>query len=96
MGLSLKTINDELERRGFDAVLAPGEGFFYFWGGEATDWLDRTVRVPTLQSLTLERWIEQYCILKEKNQALLTGGLNEKKPTKLAANSDTEPRPGKR
>jgi len=41
MGLSLKTINDELERRGAQAALTRGDGCFYFWGGEATDWLDR-------------------------------------------------------
>ena len=75
MRLSLKVINSELERLGCDAVLARGDGYFYFWGGEAADWLDRTVRVPTLQSLTLEQWIEQFRLLREKNQDLLTGKL---------------------
>jgi len=36
---------------------------------------NRTVRVPTLQSLTLEQWIEQFRLLREKNQDLLTGKL---------------------
>jgi hypothetical protein len=58
MRISLKAINSELERGGAQAGLTRGDGYFYFWGGEATDWLDRTVRVPTLQSLTLEQWIE--------------------------------------
>ncbi len=40
--ISLKAINSELERRGSHAVLAKGDGYFYFSGGEATDWLDRT------------------------------------------------------
>jgi hypothetical protein len=66
-------------------VLAKGDGDFYFLDGEATDWLDRTVRVPTLQGLTLEQWIEQYRMLKEKNRALLKGGLNEKQPAEPAA-----------
>jgi hypothetical protein len=39
---------------------------------------DRTVWVPTLQSFTLEQWIEQYRVLSEKNRALLKGGLHEK------------------
>jgi hypothetical protein len=73
--ISLKAINTELERLGSHAVLAKGDGYFYFWGGEAADWLDRTVRVPTLQSLTLEQWIEQFRLLREKNQELLTGKL---------------------
>lgn len=68
MRVSLRVINDELERIGADAVLARGDGNFYFWGGEATDWLDRTVRVPSLHSLTLEEWIERYRDLREKNR----------------------------
>lgn len=75
MRISLKVINSELERLGTHAVLAKGEGYFYFWGGEAADWLDRTARVPTLQSLTLEQWIEQFQSLREKNRDLLTGKL---------------------
>jgi hypothetical protein len=73
--ISLKAINSELERLGCDAVLARGDGYFYFSGGEAADWLDRTVRVPTLHSLTLEQWIEQFKSLREKNQELLAGKL---------------------
>jgi hypothetical protein len=73
--ISLKAINSELERLGCDAVLARGDGYFYVWGGEAADWLDRTVRVPTLQSLTLEQWIEQFRLLREKNKDLLAGKL---------------------
>jgi serine phosphatase RsbU (regulator of sigma subunit) len=71
MPLNLKAINSELTKRGFKATLAKGEGYFYFQGGDATDWLDRTVRVGTLQSLTLEQWIGQYRELKAKNDALL-------------------------
>ena len=64
MRISLKAINSELERLGSHALLAKGDGYFYFWDGEAADWLDRTVRVPTLQSLTLEQWIEQFRLLR--------------------------------
>jgi hypothetical protein len=74
--ISLKVINSELEGVGSRAVLAKGDGYFYFSGGEATDWLDRTVRVPTLSSLTLEQWIEQYRELKDKNRELLRGGMS--------------------
>jgi len=56
--VSLKVINSELERLGARAVLARGNWYFYFLGGEAADWLDRTVHVPTLlSSLTLEQWL---------------------------------------
>jgi catechol 2,3-dioxygenase-like lactoylglutathione lyase family enzyme len=69
--LSLKTINDELERLGSGAVLTKADGYFYFQGGDATDWLDRAVSAPTLRSLTLEQWIGRYRELKAKNEALL-------------------------
>ena len=80
MRISLKAINSELERRGAQAVLTRGDGYFYFSGGVATDWLDRTVRVPTLHSFTLEQWIGQYRVLSEKNRALLTGGMTADTP----------------
>ena len=52
MRLTLKAINDELARRGYAARLARAGGYFYFQFGEAALWLDRTVSVPTLNSLT--------------------------------------------
>jgi hypothetical protein len=69
--VSLKAINSELERLGARAVLARGDGYFYFLGGEATDWLDRTVRVPTLSSLALDQWAEEFLKLREKNRQLM-------------------------
>jgi hypothetical protein len=43
MRLTLKTINDELRRLGHDVRLEKDYGYFYFWSGEANNWLDRTV-----------------------------------------------------
>ena len=54
MRVTLKAVNAELAKRGHCAMLMSGDGYFYFRGGEATDWLDRTVTVPTLSSLTME------------------------------------------
>jgi hypothetical protein len=72
MRLTLKTINDELARRGHAAVLAKGDGHFYFTaGGAATDWLDRTVRVRTINRLTLKQWIEEFRRLKALNERIL-------------------------
>jgi len=48
MRLTVKTINDELSKCGHRARLQKGDGYFYFSGGEAVDWLDRTVNVPSL------------------------------------------------
>ena len=56
MRITLKAINDELARRGVTERLARASGYFYFEFGEAAGWLDRTVRVATVNALTLERW----------------------------------------
>ena len=52
MQLRVKAVNDELAKKGFAVRLAKGGGYFYFQLGEAEDWLDRTVNVPTVNSLT--------------------------------------------
>ncbi len=70
--VTLKAITDELAKRGHQALLAKAEGgYFYFWSGEAVDWLDRTVKVPTLGSLTLEQWMAEYDRLKKLNREII-------------------------
>jgi len=71
VALTLKTINAELARHGIQALLARGDGYFYFWSGEAVDWLERTVRVPNLHAFTIDQWLEQFRVLKKKNEGLL-------------------------
>jgi hypothetical protein len=53
MRVTLKAIHDQLQRQGHDVHVEKGDGYFYFCGKEANDWLDKTVRVATLGSLTL-------------------------------------------
>lgn len=60
MPLTLKAINAELAKRGHTARLEKARPYFYFFGGEAADWLDRTVRVPKVSSLTLEQWVVEF------------------------------------
>ena len=74
MAVTLKAINEELAKRGHHALLAKGDGYFYFWSGEAADWLDRTVTVPKLSSLTVDQWVEEFRKLKKKNQEILRSG----------------------
>lgn len=68
--VTLKAINDELVRCRRHARIEKASGYFYFFGGEATDWLDRTVRVTTVNALTLEQWIEEFQRLKKLNQRI--------------------------
>jgi hypothetical protein len=71
VSVNLKKINDELHRLGHDARLERGDGYFYFSSGEANDWFDRTVKVPTLGRLTLEQWVEEFNKLKKLNEEIL-------------------------
>ena len=67
MQLHLKTVNDELAKRGHKAALAKADGYFYFTGPDTRDWLDRTVGVRTLNSYTLKQWMEEFGRLRELN-----------------------------
>jgi hypothetical protein len=81
MAITLKTINAELVRLGHQGTLERGNGYFYFRDGEVVDWLDRTVNVPTLNSLSLEQWVEEFRKLKEKNHAIVQsakGSINKR------------------
>ena len=74
MPLTLKIVNSELAKRGYKVRLELGSGYFYFWTGEATDWLEKTVRVPNVRSLTLEQWIGEFRRLKKLNQEIMRSG----------------------
>jgi hypothetical protein len=71
MRLTLRSINAEFAKRGHNARLEKGDGYFYFLGGDAADWLDRSVNVPTLSSLTLDQWVDEFEKLKELNKEIL-------------------------
>lgn len=53
-------VNDALRERGRDESLRPGDGYFYFGGGEAVNWLSNSVRVKHLSDLTLEQWLVEF------------------------------------
>ena len=68
--VTLKAVNDELARRGHHARLEKGDGYFYFWSGDAADRIDRTVRVATLIALTLDQWVGEYFAAKERQRRI--------------------------
>ena len=82
MRVTLKAINEELARRGHMARLARGSGYFYFQLGEAAGWLDRTVRVPKVRSLTLNKWIDEYDRLRKLNQEIMKTGKSARTPNR--------------
>ena len=69
--VTLKAVNDELARRGYHARLEKASGYFYFWSEDSARWIDRTVRVPRLNALTLEQWICEYLWLKKVNAEMM-------------------------
>jgi len=69
--LTVKAINDELAKRGSHARIEIGDGYFYFSGGEATDWLDRTVNAHNVSSLSLDQWMAEFERLKKLNSDIL-------------------------
>jgi hypothetical protein len=71
MRLHLRIINDELAKRGYAARLGKADGYFYFHLGEAADWLDCTVGVRTINSLTLKEWMEEFRRLKHLNEQIM-------------------------
>jgi hypothetical protein len=72
MRLNLNVINAELAKRGHSARLEKGQGYFYFHFGEAADWLDRTVKVRTVNSLTLKEWIAEFKRLQNLNAQIMS------------------------
>ena len=78
MRVTLKAINEALNGLAPDVRLAKGDRYFYFTSGETANWLDTTVRVPTLSSLTLEQWIEEFKRLKTVNKTILSGKADDK------------------
>ena len=50
MPLTLKSIHVELAKRGHTTRVENAGQYFYFLGGEAADWLDRSVQVPKVSS----------------------------------------------
>jgi hypothetical protein len=63
--ITLKTVDDELARRGYTVRLAKGSGYFYFQFGEAADWPDRSVSVSTVSSQAVDSWIEEFQRLQQ-------------------------------
>lgn len=76
--LDLKTVNGELARLGFAERLVKSDNYFLFTGGSADDWLDKTVGVRTLNSMTLKEWIAEFRRLKALNEQIM-GTLNKRK-----------------
>jgi len=81
MRVTLKAVNDELAKRGSTARLVKASGYFFFQGGEAEEWLDKTVSVPTVSGFSLLEWIAEFERLKKLNGEIM-GGKRKPAPTR--------------
>ena len=63
--ISIKTVNNALKKLGHEEKLCKGNGYFYFYDGEADQWYSSSVSVFAINHLTLEQWIESFDRLKE-------------------------------
>src|ERR1700680_4715402 len=85
MRLTQKTITAELHRLGHDARLESGDGYFYFLWLEPAAWLDKTLKVPKVSSLTLEQWVAEYERSKKLTEEILQGKVEPGKPQSISA-----------
>jgi len=75
-----KMVNDALRDRGRDESLREGDGYFYFGGGDAVNWLSTTVRVKRLSHLTLEQWLAEFDSLLKRDKEFRRPMSKERKP----------------
>jgi hypothetical protein len=68
-----KAVKDEQAKRGSTARLVKASGYFFFRGGEAEDWLDKTTSVPNVSSFSLPEWIAEFERLKKLNGEIMGG-----------------------
>jgi hypothetical protein len=61
--LTLKRVNNELEKLGIAERLAKGDEYFFFTDGNAHTWFQSGVYAYRLNQLTLEQWIREHEIL---------------------------------
>ena len=92
MRVTLKTVNEKLAELGMTAELVKAGGYFLFRGGEAEDWIDRTVAVPAIGSLTMEQWLQEYQRLKTLNHDIMKAGKQTSpEPAKAHKEREVEP-----
>jgi len=92
MRVTLKTVNEKLAELGMTAELVKAGGYFLFRGGEAEDWIDRTVAVPAIGSLTMEQWLQECQRLKTLNHDIMKAGKQTSpEPAKAHKEREVEP-----
>lgn len=74
MRVTVKAVNQELANCGHSVHLVKASGYFYFEGIEAENWLDKTISVQTISSLSIPEWIAEFERLKKLNAEIMGKG----------------------
>lgn len=77
--ITLNAVNLRMAQEGYTARLAKVGDYFYFQFGEAADWLDRTVRVPTISSLSVDECLAEFRRLNTLNGQILAKAPRQKR-----------------
>ncbi len=67
--LTIKAVNRAIAQAGHKETLERGDGYFYFRGGEADNWIAVSVHVYALNHLTLGQWLESLEALRAANNS---------------------------
>lgn len=67
--LTIAAINAEIAKRGGKEILIKGNGYFYFWEGDAPEWHSSSVYVFRLNDLTLDQWIADWETKRNEHNA---------------------------
>uniref|UniRef100_A0AAU8KZ09 Uncharacterized protein n=1 Tax=Serratia phage Kevin TaxID=3161161 RepID=A0AAU8KZ09_9CAUD len=67
--LTIKAVNKAIAEAGCKETLERGDGYFYFRGGEADNWIATSVHVYAINHLTLNQWLEALEGLREANNS---------------------------
>ena len=57
--ITIKKINTALAKAGYEEKLTKGEGYFYFYDGDASTWYQSGVYVNYLGALSIEDWVAE-------------------------------------
>jgi hypothetical protein len=62
--VTIKAVNKAVAALGSSDELVKADGYFYFWGYDASNWPSSSVMANRVNDLTLEQWVEEYKSLK--------------------------------
>lgn len=60
MKATTKSVNAALKAAGYDAEIANGGGYWYFFGPDADHFFQQGIYTQRISDLTVEQWVEEF------------------------------------